>query len=189
MHHLPSLFSFFSPFPNRFKSRQNAPFTVLVLKKIRRLLSSSRPYFVLIQNMYTFSYRSYKYRSKQYKKGKLCDLVFKMLTSFPNRFKQCQNCMLQRHCFHFFYAVQNRFEGRQNAPFIVIVFKFPPQFKIVSNTVRMHHLRSLLQGYTLVLTFPHGFSTNIVSFFLLQFQISFKNSIKRQALVTLFSKC
>ena len=42
MHHLPSLFLFFfSAFPNRFKCRQNAPFTVLVFKISRRVIIPS----------------------------------------------------------------------------------------------------------------------------------------------------
>ena len=45
-------------------------------------------------------------------------------------------CMLWRHCFHFFSAVPNRFKCRQNACFRDIIFKeilgSPKSFQIVS---------------------------------------------------------
>ena len=48
-----------------------------------------------------------------------------------------------RPCFHKQCAFLNRFKYRQNAPFTVLVFIISPQFQIVSNTARMHHLPSL----------------------------------------------
>ena len=46
MHHLASFFQFFSAFPNRFKYRQNAPFTVLVFKGLIPLLTLGSSVFL-----------------------------------------------------------------------------------------------------------------------------------------------
>ena len=164
MHHLPSLFSFlFSQFLKyRFKQRQNAPITVLIFKHSRIagafLMKSKQVLFFSLQFQ----------KVSQCARKRPC---FKMISAVPNRFKNCQNApftvlvvifspkfqialnavrmnhlpsMLSKcSVLIFFCSSQNSFRCRENAPFIVLVFKMCLQFQIVSNTLRMHHLLSL----------------------------------------------
>ena len=53
------------------------------------------------------------------------------------------------HHFKYFSEVPNRFKYRQNAPFIVLVFRMFSAFQIVSMAVRMHHLASLFSKLSL----------------------------------------
>ena len=67
------------------------------------------------------------------------------------------------------YIVPNRFKYRQSVPFTVPVF-FSLQFKIVSNTVRIHHLLFLFQISRRLSSSscspppPPSFGTNMYSF-------------------------
>ena len=70
----------------------------------------------------------------------------------------------------FFHCRNKCFKKRQNARESVIVSKLSPEFQIVSNTVRMHHIPSLF------------------SFYSLQFQI-ISNTVRMHHLPSLFSFC
>ena len=77
--------------------------------------------------------------------------------------------------------VYNRFRYRQDAPFIVLVFKI---VSAVLNAVRMHHLLSLFSKCSVGYPGPHALpclSTNYVKEILLQLQIV-PNSLRPQAL-------
>ena len=70
--------------------------------------------------------------------------------SFKYCFKYRQNATVSVPVFKIFSAFQNGFKYRQNAPLTVFVLMFFGHFKIVSNTIRMHHLPSVFSFFSAV---------------------------------------
>ena len=80
--------------------------------------------------------------------------LFQNFLSISKLFQIPSECTIYRPCFILFSAVPNRFQYHQNAPFTVLVSFYSLQSKIVSNTVRMHHLPSL---FHFILCSPKSF--------------------------------
>ena len=156
-------FYFFSPFPNRLKCRQNAPFTILVFKNSRKLPMSSRSLLFWYKTCINF--------------------VIAVTNIVQNSVKRQALVTLVSKCWPHFKIVSN---AARMHPLPSLFSKVTLQLQIVSNTIRMYHLRYLFSNFLGGYPRPHVppcFSTQYVLFFLLQFQIYSKNSIKMQALV------
>jgi len=120
------LFSFFSAVPNRFTSRHNACFRDIFFLLTFQIDSTivrrqNTPFTVLVFKLFSAVPNRFKYRHNACSR----DIVFFFFCSSKS-FQIPSECMLKRHWFHVFSAVQNR-------------FKF--------NTARMHALDTLFSCF------------------------------------------
>ena len=134
-----------SAVPNSFKYRQNAPFSVLVFKKILcRSTSFQTSSQCTIYHLCFHFFLQFQFVSNI--RMHVLEILFSKDSCSFQSFQILSECMLQRHCLKKkMSAVPNSFKQCQNA-FVIYrktVFIFSLQFRTVSNIVRIHALEIL----------------------------------------------
>jgi len=115
----------FSEVPNLFKYSQNTCFRDMVFRNngmhsFETLFSKCSLQFQIVLNIVRMH---------------ALETLFSKKNCSSKSFQIVSECILERHCFHFFSAIPNRFKYCQNACFRDIVFQ---KKSAVSNTVSCH---------------------------------------------------